>query len=303
LGLIAQVRGLDTKGKDFIQVLKEACVIAGLHTELADLNRKPERKTSAPTAVSPMKVVAKQEPPAPIGYPPAADLHILWDTCETPAKADDEAKNYLRNRGLEPDTCPGRVIGRPLGELDGRRMGGEMGKVLADLGGRCHVTSTILPKWARWKGERLQSIGWDESGHRIVLPTFDSGGNWKSVRAIQIDPRHAPDAPKRLPPGGYTAAGLVLSTRAGVNLLRTKSKEPCEVIIVEGEPDWMTWAARAPDAVVFGIFSGAWTPMHAKAIPDGSRIVLRVHRDEAGDKYCAEVAKTFVGREIRMMRA
>lgn len=304
LSLIAAVRSLDRRGKGFIDVLREACDIAGLHVERAKLDEPlPEKpaKRAAPKKRHLEPLPPLEELP-PVAFPPASELKLLWDTSVPLREADGEAQAYVRSRGLDPTTCPGRVIGRPMGELDARRMGGALGDVVQSLAGRVALGTTVLPRWARWRGKRDESISWSESGHRIVLPVFDCDGQWRSVRAIQVDARHAPDAPKRLPPGGYSAVGLVLATPAAVNMLRG-AHAPERIIIVEGEPDFLTWASRGSEHAVLGVFSGSWSGQFAKKIQDGATVVLRVHRDDAGDKYAAEVARTLANREVRLLRA
>jgi hypothetical protein len=63
------------------------------------------------------------------------------------------------------------------------------------------------------------------------------------------------------------------------------------VIITEGAIDFLTVATHygcteyAP--AVLGVFSGSWSDELAARIPTECRVVVRVHRDEAGEKYLA----------------
>ena len=115
-------------------------------------------------------------------------------------------------------------------------------------------------------------------------------------------------SPKRLPPAGYRAGGLILANDLGKHLLRTASppsprpeSAPLRVVITEGEPDFLTWATRFPDPkaavpVVLGVVSGSWTEAMASRIPNGARVTVRTHHNEAGDRYAAAIYRTLVGR-------
>lgn len=159
---------------------------------------------------------------------------------------------------------------------------------------RVITDSSTAPRWARYQGEP-----WLVTGHVLVLPVFDAEGALRSVRAWRVIPG---DSPKRLPPGGHKATGLVLANAAGIAMLRSECG-PRRVVVVEGEPDFITVATRTDD-VVFGILSGAWTEAHAARVPLGSTVVIRTHCDKAGDKYAANLAKTLSGRgHIRRLSA
>jgi hypothetical protein len=112
------------------------------------------------------------------------------------------------------------------------------------------------------------------------------------------------DTPKRLPPSGYRAGGLVLADTLARWVLehgKAPSGGPLRLLIAEGEPDFLTWASRQSadaDAVlaVIGLVSGAWTPAIASRIPDGTHVAVRTHHDEAGRKYAAQIHATLAGR-------
>lgn len=75
-------------------------------------------------------------------------------------------------------------------------------------------------------------------------------------------------------------------------------------VIVEGVPDWLTWATHGMEAkAVFGVAAGSWCVELALRVPDGSEVVIRTHRDEAGDKYAAGIIDSFHGRDgVRLLR-
>jgi hypothetical protein len=94
---------------------------------------------------------------------------------------------------------------------------------------------------------------------------------------------------------GYPVARSVLAGR--VDGLPT----PISVVVVEGEPDFLTWATRYSDGdadapIVFGVVCGAWSGELAARIPDGARVVVRTHQDPSGERYAAEIARTLLGR-------
>lgn len=76
---------------------------------------------------------------------------------------------------------------------------------------------------------------------------------------------------------------------------------PVRAVIVEGEPDFLTWATRFSDAdeappAVFGLTSGGWSPAIASRVPTGATVIIRTHQDPAGAKYAEVVFHTLHGR-------
>jgi len=123
------------------------------------------------------------------------------------------------------------------------------------------------------------------------------------VRAIRIEGDE--DSPKRLPPAGHRAAGLVLADPLARLVLAGEARAswPAKprIIVCEGEPDFLTWASRFSDAdeaapAVLGVLSGAWTLDHAAKIPDGGHVLIDTDHDQAGDKYAAAVASSLEAR-------
>jgi hypothetical protein len=68
------------------------------------------------------------------------------------------------------------------------------------------------------------------------------------------------------------------------------------VLVVEGEPDFVTAVLRWPWFAVFGLISGSWGPDFAARIPFGSEVVVMTHHDPAGDKYAEIVHRSVRGR-------
>jgi hypothetical protein len=153
-----------------------------------------------------------------------------------------------------------------------------------------------LPGWAWSRGGT-----WTETGHRILFRLWDRMGQAVSLRARSIDPA---TIPKSLAPAGYSVRGLVLADPLGAQLLAGTVPEWWEahdVVIAEGEPDWLLWAARQRDSepqgpACFGIDAGAWCRKIADRVPDGARVAVRTHADAAGARYARQIVTTLRGR-------
>lgn len=210
-------------------------------------------------------VVASEAPPTRT-YPPEPEIASLWGSCGRVA-VDGVISGMLTSRAIDPvlvDCC--RIAGAlPVGPL---------------------------PNWAKYRGS-----SWLQTGHRLVLPVYDAMGALRSVRAWRVTDH---DSPKRLPPGGHKATGLVLANDDTLDLLRGDGG-PTRLVVVEGEPDFLTWATRHQGPVV-GLLSGAWTQAHADRIPFGSVVDLRTHCDTAGDKYAGQFVETMKGKGVTVRR-
>ena len=84
-------------------------------------------------------------------------------------------------------------------------------------------------------------------------------------------------------------------------LLLREMTGPGTLWIAEGATDYLTcataWGDAAEDApAVIGILSGSWTPSIAARIPSGTRVVIAVDHDQAGEKYAARIAASLAGR-------
>jgi hypothetical protein len=130
----------------------------------------------------------------------------------------------------------------------------------------------------------------------MILLVYDFAGTRSSVRAYRVA-RGPEDAPKRLPPAGHKAVGLVLANGPAVGMLSGESRPP-RVVVVEGEPDYLVHCTRAPDLAVLGLFSGSWHAGFAERIPYGSLVIIRTHHDAPGEKYSDQVASTVRSRAV-----
>jgi hypothetical protein len=255
LTLIGAVRGIPLSGAGFRDVLIDGARLAGLWGIVDELEGRQDRKELP----SPAPTLPQDAPSPPRGYPDGVEA--FCDACR-PVSADGEVAVYLAGRAIEPDRVESRDLARTL----------------PDRG--------ALPAWARCRGG-----SWREANYRLVVPVFDAEGILRGVRGWRVG--GDPDLPKRIPPTGCKASGLVMADEFGLAMLRG-AHNPQRVVICEGEPDFLTWATRLndPDTATLGIVSGSWGPDVATRLPVGCRVDVYVDGDEAGDRYFSEIAST-----------
>jgi hypothetical protein len=165
-------------------------------------------------------------------------------------------------------------------------------------------SDTLCPKWARFAGK-----SWNRSGFQLIFPAFNERGELGSLRARRIlgslSPKNvAPDGAGLFP----TARNFIQANDFGRLILESGQKPdwwtetvPLKIVIVEGEPDFLSWAGRVSDAdahplAVFGIWSGAWTESIAARIPDHSRVTIRTDHDKAGHRYAEKIRASLAKR-------
>ena len=239
--------------QDFREVLRCGAEIAGMWSVVSELS----------TGVVHEDRPAPPPPPPPEEertYPPHAEVSAVW-AAAVPVTDDAEAALWLAGRGLDPE----------LVAID------ELARVIP--------VGTGLPRWASY-----QRRPWTETGHRLIVPMRGVDGSIVSVRACRIVDD---ESPKRLPPGGHKATGLVMACPIGIAML-AGTAAPRELTIVEGEPDYFVWATRkkrTPTATL-GIVSGSWSFGMASRVPPGAVVWIRTDHDEAGNRYADELART-----------
>jgi hypothetical protein len=241
---------------DFRQVMLAAAELGGLHGLASELRTGIEQPERP-------KAVAPPAAPAPRDYPAPGEVSLVWDAAGA-LSADAEAAAWATSRGLDADRIDAAGLARVI------------------------AADARLPRWAAYQG-----APWTATGHRLVVPMRDASGVIRSVRAGRIVDG---DTPKRLPPGGHKATGLVMACEIGTAML-LGTLAPREVCLVEGEPDFLTWATRQTASVVatIGIVSGSWngwTTSFAERVPRGAEVWIRTDADAAGDKYKREAART-----------
>jgi hypothetical protein len=259
LTLVAVVHGIDIKSA-FPEVLATACDLAGMRDEAEAVRQgkpAPERNVVA------APVQSEPEPE----YPKAKEVADLWETAQ-PVNTSIDACALLVSRRIDPDR---------VAELD-------LARVL-DL----ETFRDRLPRWACFKGRRPASSSWTKTGHRMLVPVFDHEGAFRSVRAWQVDPSSTD--PKRVPPAGHKASGLVLANGRAQRWLKGETA-PSMIVICEGEPDWMVRSVLFPHETIVGIGSGSWTDEFAERVPFGSQVVVMTHLDRAGEKYAERLVES-----------
>lgn len=262
LTLVAAVYGLQGR---FREALAVACDLAGMAAEADELRGgSPAPKRMAVPVASP-------EPDR--DYPPASEVALLWSAC-VPVTQDEEVSGLLRGRGVDPEAVA--------------RSG-----AAAALDPRTHRAN--IPGWCKFKGRHSSARSWIETGHRLILPVFDHEGAMRSVRAWLVTGDDS--MPKRVPPRGHRASGLVLASQAAQRWLRREHR-PSRIVVVEGEPDHLARSFLNPSDAVVGVNSGSWTQEFADRVPYGCEVIVRTHIDEAGERYAREVIKSVSERAI-----
>ena len=218
-------------------------------------------------------------PPAPppepleLSRPDPVEVRDLWNVC-LPVTDDPAVAGWLKHRGFDAGLVEDRDIARAL------------------------PMDLELPRWAHFRGKPWNS----GSQWRCVSPAWGPDGHMESLRARSIA--------KDVPPGEKAAAaaagpgsatGLVLADGLARQVLTEDAApswwpkgKPLDVLVVEGETDFLAWGTRYGDAAeaapaVIGVWAGSWTDDLAARIPDGSRVSIRTDSDDAGDKYARKV--------------
>jgi hypothetical protein len=131
---------------------------------------------------------------------------------------------------------------------------------------------TKTPPWASYARQ-----SWVETGHRILVPMWDKVGSLVTVRAWRVTDG---DTPKRLPPKGHRATGCVMANPLALGMLRGQVSPVC----------------LAYDRAVIGINSGSWCDEIARRVPNGTKVIINTHHDEAGERYADQVVATLGNR-------
>jgi hypothetical protein len=152
-----------------------------------------------------------------------------------------------------------------------------------------------LPSWMRFEGR-----SWRESSHRLIVPLRGPDGRIESLHARALAPREANGRDKAASPARAEIRGLVMAEMRALFMLDGDTA-PESLLIVEGVPDFLTWATRYPDndvvaPAVIGVISGSWSDAVAQRVPAGLRVAVRVHRDDAGRRYAARIRTSLEAR-------
>jgi len=272
LSLVAAARGLDPRHQ-FGAVLSEAARLAGYSLESSRGDGHPPappRGESPPADPSREKNSSPQPPPEPPAYPDEREVADVWAASRT-IEGDEQARAYLASRAIDPVRVAALDLARVLP---------------VDFTG---------PSWARYQGKP-----WAAAGYRLLVPMVDAHGALRSLRAWRL--AGSGEAPKRVAPAGKAMAGLVMACPIARSVLQTgqsPAREPLDVVITEGEPDFLTHATRSEGSAapaVVGVVASAWSSAVADRLPGDARIVIRTHRDAAGDRYAADIRSSLADR-------
>jgi len=210
--------------------------------------------------------------PAP-AYPPAADVFALWNRC-LPLRDDPEIAAAWSERGIDVAEVESRDLARVL------------------------PRGAAVPPWAWGLG-----APWSAGPYRLIVPLFDQAGRLVSLHARVAQ---GPKGKKALSPRGCALSGSIMADALGRRLLAghqdaVEAVKRGGVLIAEGVPDFLTWSTHWGDAAegapaVLSVIAGSWTPEIAARIPDGERVGVATHEDQAGEKYAHQIASTLAAR-------
>jgi hypothetical protein len=232
--------------------------------------------------------VATLPPEPPPKYPDPKIVGALWDATISVLE-DAKACAYLERRGLDPVRVSRFGHARIIPE--DAEIPDELERMFDDAIPRLKV------------GDRWQQVL--RLGFNLVFPLVDACGHRRSLqlRCIAADDGEMPTKGVALKPHRRE---LVLANRAGLALLRERGRpalwcdQPLEVVIVEGETDFLTASTEEiPDGTfrgVFGVFIGSWTAAHAAAIPDDASVIIATDKDAQGDRYAEQIQRTLGAR-------
>ncbi len=185
----------------------------------------------------------------------------LWERCHPLDEPEaNRARAWLESRGVAANLAFAHALARAL------------------------PRAGTLPGWARH---------WRTFSAEVVLPLHDASGVMRGLVARKT----VKGSPKSLFARAAGRRGLVLANEMGVRVLRG---EPRDVVVVEGEPDWLTASIRWPQFGVLGIAgSGSWTPELGRKLT--GTVVVRTHGDKPGEKYAEQVVSSCT-RARRVLR-
>jgi len=147
-----------------------------------------------------------------------------------------------------------------------------------------------VPEWARYG-----RTSWVEGGYRLLVPLYDTSGAISALYARSLRPLGNRSGRRSLP--AVSGAGcFVMANRPALGLLRTASwpakSEWNSVLVVGGAVDFLDWATsvHVEPIPVLGLVPGSWSPAMAARIPNGSRVILRTHKNPIAGRYAHQLA-------------
>jgi hypothetical protein len=215
--------------------------------------------------------------------PPVDEVMDTWNR-SAPVVDDNEVRDWLQERGFDANRIADRDLVRAL------------------------PLFIILPGWCVFKGQK-----WNCSGHRLIAPMFGGSGELESLHARCIR-TGVPRSDKAAAPlaGTGSLSGVVMADGLGRQILQNGtvpewwSNRQLEIVLVEGEPDFLVWATQFGDSdeyapAVMAVVAGSWTYEISRRIPTGSVVIVRTHNDQAGERYAQKIYAT-VGGHCEVLR-
>lgn len=245
----------------------------------ADFWKRFEEAWSSRTGLGSDAPMIRLPPPTgrpPSARPPIAEVREVWNASK-PVTDDPEIFAWLESRGLLPHAVQRRDLARALPE------------------------DYWCPRWASYCGTQ-----WSKSGHRLIFRVVgpsENGWEW-SLRARNIKSGvPSRDKSASVAMGAGSASGLIHADDHARKMLIGNMRNT-QIIITEGEPDWLTWTTREVCDLqrqpwgVIGIWNGAWRDEMAELFPRGSTVAIRGHRDTAASKFAGQKMMKRIARSL-----
>jgi hypothetical protein len=225
-------------------------------------------------------VPPRRDPDEDLVRPPRDQVIELWSSC-LPVSTDPDVSAWIERR-MHVDGAVEKVTERDLV--------------------RALPRSVTLPPWATYRGRAPAPRSWADLGHLAIVPMRDATGEIVSLRARFVG--ESTDAPKALPPVGFSQKRTIMCNGPAVELLvdpvaARATGRAREVVIAEGEPQWLAWELRSRlggEAPIFGLVSGSWAPAMAVAVPTSARVIVCTDDNDAGDAYHRAIIDSLAGR-------
>jgi hypothetical protein len=202
----------------------------------------------------------------------SAEALMLWESC-VPIEKDHEVLSWMVACDIDPDS-----------------VGPNMARALP--------RNIRLPQWACYGTQPWNAAGW-----RLILPLYNARGRMESVYARALRPiMLGTIRTGQSFPVVDGAAGKIMANEIGLRLLERASwpgdSSWRTVILTGGAVDFLEWssAVRGQGPAVLGIVPGSWTEQVASRIPDGTRIVVRAHKNPIAGRYAHRVQEALASR-------
>jgi len=160
-------------------------------------------------------------------------------------------------------------------------------------------------------------MNWVDSGHRLLLPMYESEGRMRSFSARCSISRFPTDQSngvrKSLHPKGFGVRRLCFANANMLKLLGSQQAGGEGVpadrgLIVEGGPDFLTWVQRLHKVghngyVIMGVYNGSWWEGYTCCFTELPEVVIRTQGDEKGKDYGDAIERALVNAGIEVLRS